>query len=217
MLIIPTTTSNDQSLLKKQLELLSQSEIVDTIQIDIIDGQYADNLTDFPENLAKYSDRFTIEAHLMVTQPFDWIDKCLHAGIHRVITQLEPLDDQLEFIDAVLEKDMEVGLAVDGMTPIDAIEHQVWRWLDTLIIFGGQAAGKTGQTFQPSALTKISRADNIRQVGGYPFTLQVDGGVNLETIKAISATGADAVAANTAVYANDAIQKNIMKLIETAG
>ena len=216
MKIIPTTTSNDQSLLQKQLQLLDAAEIVNTVHVDIIDGQYADNLTTFPENLADYADRFTLEAHLMVSQPFGWIDHCLQHGIHRVITQLEPLDDQLEYIDAVLAKDMEVGLAIDGMTSIDAIQKDVWRWLDTVLIFGGQAAGHTGQTLQPSNLQKVSRVNNIRQVGGYHLSLQVDGGVNLHTIKPISQAGADTAAANTAVYANHTIQQNIMRLLETA-
>lgn len=157
-----------------------------TIHIDILDGKFAPNTTFLdPEPFKKYSKDVFFELHMMVEDPMRYLQPFADAGFKRFLGHVEKMPDIAEFV-AQAELLGEVGLAIDGKTPLDSLNVR-YEDLDCLL-FMTINAGFSGQQFMPENLEKVKHArkkiDHIESVepSGKPFPIEVDGGVNDETI-----------------------------------
>src|SRR5581483_2927741 len=105
---------------EKKIKLLSP--FAKSLHIDIIDNKFAPNLTILDAApFAKYKDQFLLEAHLMVENPIDYVDDFAEAGFRRLLGHIEGMEDVYEYIERCRDVDVEVGLALDGPTPVDEL------------------------------------------------------------------------------------------------
>lgn len=146
------------------------------IQMDIVDGKYKNVETVTPEVLLSIEAAVEIEAHLMVEEPADWIERCAAAGITAVYGQVEKMSDKLEFISKAEEAGMRTGLAFDVNTPLTGLEE--WVNLVDSVLLMSVSAGAQGQVFDESVLEKIKK---VRELSPY-VTVVVDGGINEKNI-----------------------------------
>ncbi|MBI3290495.1 hypothetical protein HYZ78_03815 [Candidatus Microgenomates bacterium] len=189
--IIPAILTNDVNELREKLELLNG--VVERVQIDIIDGVYADNKTILPDILMEIETGLLIDFHLMTKEPVDWVERCVRGLADRIFGQIEQMSSQNEFIGRVQEVGVKVGLALDLDTPVEKIEPEVFLNLDAVLVMS-VAAGFGGQEFDARVLDKIKKLDAIRSRDSTPFRICVDGGINENNIREIVAAGADEVA-----------------------
>lgn len=188
----PGTENKDWSELEKKIELVRP--FARTIHIDVIDGKFANNTTFAdPEPFKKYTSEMTFEVHLMVEDPAQYIKAWADAGFRRFIGQIEKMPDQAAFV-AVAQEYGEAGLAVDGPTALDALKVSHLD-LDTLLIMTIQA-GFSGQKFQPEQLEKVKSITKDTEL----FHLEVDGGINQETITDAWKAGARRFVTTSAVF-----------------
>ncbi len=191
MEIIPTILTDDKKDLEKKLEFLSGK--TDRVSIDIIDGKFVDNKT-FPLDwLDGYQGKNVIwEFHLMVNNPFSWIQACnSHMG-QRVIGQIESMGDQLDFIDRVESEGMESGLAIDLYSSVEELNYEaVFR--SSVVLLMSVEAGQSGQEFREESLVKIDQLTRLRENLGASFKIVIDGGVGLENIKVLKEKGVDII------------------------
>ena len=147
-----------------------------SVHIDICDGKFAPNETFLdPKPFAKYTQDMFFELHMMVEEPESYLEAWAKAGFRRFIGHVEKMGDQVSFVTKAEELG-EVGLAVDGKTDLSAIKVD-YQDLDTILIMTINA-GFSGQSFQTSQL------DKVRQLSKEVFfPLEIDGGVNADTIK----------------------------------
>src|SRR5258706_11434111 len=164
--IIPAILTNDQDEL---LGILKQCEgVVDRVQIDIIDGVFANNKTIEPSILEEIETSLLIDYHLMVKEPYDWIERCIRGQADRIIGQIELMRDQVEFVEKATEAGLKVGLAIDVDTPVASIERAIINDLDVILVMS-VPAGFGGQEFDPEVLKKIEELDHIRANDKSPF------------------------------------------------
>ncbi len=163
------------------------------IHIDLIDGKFAPNTTFLdPEPFKKYTKDIPFELHMMVEEPINYLNAWADAGFQRFIGHIEKMSDQVEFV-AKGQLLGEVGLAIDGPTTIDAIEVP-FDDLD-VILFMTIKAGVSGQEFIEEDIKKIEK---IKQSVFIP--IEVDGGINSETIVKARNAGATRFVATSFIF-----------------
>jgi ribulose-phosphate 3-epimerase len=189
--IIPTILTNSPQ--EAMDKLASLEGLIDKVQIDIIDGVFANNRTIDPEALLDLEGTYKFDFHLMVKNPIDWVEKVSRVGANAIISQIEMMDDQFEYMGKVQEVGALVGIALDLDTPIEKINPEVLGSIDYLLLMGVKA-GFGGQPFEEKVLDKIAKADKIRKDEGLTFVIGVDGGIDQTNYKKIFGAGADELA-----------------------
>lgn len=196
--IIPSPGTENKSWVDIQKKIDVVKPFIHTIHIDVCDGKFAPNTTFAdPEPFRNYiKDMATsrsgwitedkgilFEVHLMVEDPIKELKKWADVGFSRFIGQIEKMPDQEEFV-AEAQLLGEVGLAIDGPTPLSDIKVD-YEDLDVILFFTADKAGYSGQSFKEERLEKIKtfRANNEY------LPIEVDGGINDETIEIAAAVG----------------------------
>lgn len=201
--IIPAVLTTD---IREVEEKLTRAEgIVRRVQIDIIDGVFAENRTIEPSALEAVETDLSLDFHLMTKEPIDWVERAARGGADRIIGQIEMMASQVEFVGKAVEIGLQVGLAIDLKTEIEALDPVVLNNLDVVLVMAVKA-GWGGQKFDPRALTKVKRLDEIRAKDKSPFRLCVDGGETLETVDETHFAGADEVAIGARIFKGDLAQ-----------
>lgn len=165
------------------------------VHIDIVDGKFADNLTFMdPAPFKKYANDILLEVHLMVEEPLQYLKPFANAGFQRFIGHIEKMSDIPEFV-AQGQLLGEVGLAVDGKTPIEAISDISPEDLDVVLVMTINA-GFSGQSFMPEYLEKVKK---LREKST-TLPIQIDGGVNADTIITAKEAGVTRFVVTSAIY-----------------
>lgn len=217
--VIPAILTNNVTELEDMLGQIARA--VDTneanikrVQIDIIDGEFADNKTIDPVNMLGVETNLSLDFHLMVKEPINWIEKCASVGADRIIGQIERMKSQVEFVGKVSETGLYVGLAVDLETPISRLDPVVLNSVDVVLLMAVKA-GFGGQKFDTRVLDKIKELDEIRARDATPFKICVDGGETEDNIDETHFAGADEVVIGRRLFMGDIVE-NIEGLEEAA-
>lgn len=193
--------TGDLQLAKKQIALAKESALLEAIQIDIVDGVFADNHTFTPQDLVDIDfGHLQIDFHLMTEEPMDYVwemeEYCRHLPIRTVFGQIEKMSYQEAFLEEVKKQDWKAGLALDLYTPLESIEDNSWDWMDAIMLLGAEA-GRSGQQLSPLIFDKI-KATRSKIQQGEPMKIFIDCGVNRDTVVALQQAGVDSVTANSA-------------------
>lgn len=186
--IIPGILEKDWTEIEKKINIIRTFS--DRIHVDFVDGKLFPNLTFLdPAPFAKYAGELYLEAHLMVEEPINYLERFSIAGFKKFIGHIEKMSSQEEFV-AKGELLGEVGLALDLPTPIESIKIP----LDDLdfVLLMTIHAGFSGQEFVQSSLAKIKdlRSKTLQQVQG-KLPIEVDGGINDQTLVVCKEAGAN--------------------------
>src|SRR5581483_11466036 len=200
MIVIPAILTNDLDELTALL--LKAERATDRVQIDVIDGKFAENETIDPQVLKNISTFLNFDFHLMVDEPVDWIDKCRSGERNRVIGQIEMMKSQGEFVQKVKERRFLAGLAIDLETPVEKLDEKVLPLVD-LILLMSVKAGWGGQEFNLDVWDKIKSAVEMRKKLDADFKITVDGGVTKELISEMAGQGVNEVFVGRRIFEPD--------------
>ena len=210
--VIPAILTNNIQEVRDKVAMCDG--VVSRVQIDVIDGIFADNKTIDPSLITNLDAFIGLDFHLMVKEPINWVEKSANAGADRIIGQIEMMGSQLEFVEKVQLTNLRVGLAIDLDTPVSMLDSLVLNNLDVVLVMAVKA-GWGGQEFNPKILDKIKELDQIRIRDKTPFRICVDGGETEAVIGDTHFAGADEVAVGQRIF-NGNLKENIEKMI-TAG
>lgn len=182
MIIYPAILTGSKQDAQEQVIWASGFDEVRTVHIDIIDGQFVNNVTLTPADLPEIDfGEMSADLHLMTEEPLDFVYEAIEhrqrIPIRTMIGQVERMSYQEHFIQTVKKHTWQVGLALDLFTPLEEIEPESWQQLDVLLIMGVEV-GLQGQEFHAGVLGKIQQALEIRRRYGRDFEIMIDGGVN---------------------------------------
>ncbi|WP_036160665.1 ribulose-phosphate 3-epimerase [Marinimicrobium sp. LS-A18] len=173
----------------------------DMIHFDVMDNHYVPNLTFGPmvcKALRQYGITAPIDVHLMVEPVDDLIEQFAEAGASYITFHPEAsrhVDRSLQLIESAGCK---AGLVLNPASSLELIKHVVQR-LDMLLLMSVNP-GFGGQKFIPATLDKLREARALIDASGRDIRLEVDGGVNLETLKSVAEAGADTFVAGSAIF-----------------
>ncbi len=211
--IAPSLLSADFSALGSEIRKVVR-EGCHWIHLDVMDNHFVPNLTFGPpviKCLRKVSRKAFFDAHLMVDDPESLVAVCAQAGVQLLTFHYEAVPDQVDaLIERIRSHGMQVGISIRPPTPVSRIERFL-RNVDLVLIMTVEP-GFGGQAMIPSCLNKVRTLRRLRERLKARFLVQVDGGVNAETIGLAVAAGAEILVAGTAVFSNGLIKENLAKL-----
>ena len=182
----------------------------DMLHIDVMDGHFVPNITMGPQvvNAIRKKCDLTLDVHLMISNPFKYIDVFADAGADIITFHYESDSSVSDKVKKIKSKNIKVGLAIKPHTPArDA--YLYLDMLDMLLIMSVEP-GFGGQEFMTDALDKISF---IRELDS-EIDIQVDGGINHETAKLCVEAGANILAVGSYVFEAKDPTKAIKELRE---
>jgi ribulose-phosphate 3-epimerase len=204
MTLYPAILTDSPELLAQQLELAQQFLEVDTVQIDIIDGFFADNLTITPTELTEYEfGELQLDLHFMTEEPLDFLYETRDVKdllpIRMLIAQVERLSSQADFLREARVENWKAGLSLDLFTPLDAVDPESWEALDCIQIMG-ISAGFQQQKFHPQALVTLEAV--AKKVASLDRSIEiiVDGGVTLDQVIKLAQLGATGIAVGSSLW-----------------
>ncbi|MEO5975459.1 MAG: ribulose-phosphate 3-epimerase [Ilumatobacteraceae bacterium] len=175
---------------------------VDLIQWDVMDGQFVPNLTFGPDIIASTRSLTALpfEAHLMVLDPDAMAKRYVDAGCQRLIVHAEACTHLHRTLGNIAELGATAGVALNPATPASVVAH-VLDLVDLVLIMTVNP-GFGGQSYISSMESKISKVrDMVQSAGlGDVVDVEVDGGINSQTIGGAAAAGANVLVAGSALY-----------------
>jgi ribulose-phosphate 3-epimerase len=195
-LVAPSILSADFAALAAAIDQVKDA--ADLLHVDVMDGHFVPNLTIGPPVVAAI-DRHTdlvLDCHLMMTNPGDFLEAFRKAGADWVSVHVE-IGDTAALIREMRHLGLNVGVAINPETPFEAIEP----WLAEIdhVLVMTVHPGFGGQKFMPEVLPKLRRiADAVPD----HVIVEVDGGIDAETIGAATAAGATCFVAGSAVFSS---------------
>ena len=198
--ICPSILSADFSRLAEDIQDVERKG-ADCIHLDLMDGHFVPNLTFGVPIIAALRKHVSIpfDAHLMVEHPDVYVDGLAKAGVQYVTVHQEAcphLDSTLQHIRSA---GMKCGVALNPATPVSSLSC-VAAQLDMILIMSVNP-GFGGQKFIPYSLDKIREARALLDsVGNTEAVVEVDGGVNADTVQAVKEAGATFLVAGSAVF-----------------
>ena len=197
----PSVLSADFLRLGEQLTQLEEAG-ADYIHFDAMDGRFVPNLSiGLPVlEAVRRGTTLPVDAHLMMVEPQLWIDAFADAGADRITVHAEASVHMHRVVQQIGNKGKLPGIAVNPATPIGVLEEILPYVGQVLIMTVNPGFG--GQGFIPSSIDKIRRMREMIDRRNPDCRLQVDGGVNRSTIRAVVDAGTDTIVAGSAVLGN---------------
>jgi ribulose-phosphate 3-epimerase len=186
---------------------------VRALHLDVMDGHFVPNLTygmTIVEAVRKCSD-LPIDVHLMIDNPGRYLEQFRTAGSDLITIHIEAVAEPRPLLEKIRALGGSAGLALNPPTPLSAIESSL-AYCDAVLVMSVMP-GYGGQKFDPIALTKLAE---LRARDDWQGLLEVDGGVNRETIAACAASGADLFVAGSAIFSADDYASRVKELTDLA-
>lgn len=209
--VCPSLFAGDFGRLAEEAKRIEDSG-ADALHFDIMDGHFVPNLTLGPKALAsvRRSCSLFLDVHIMVYNPYSFIEKLVENGADRITFHAEATEDIEDTINFIKTCGKKVGIALRPETSFSCLERY-FSEID-LVLMMTVNPGFGGQAFIPEVLEKISDCRHYLSQNNLNTTIQVDGGINMETGKQCIEAGANSLVAGSFLFSLPDLAEGIEKL-----
>ena len=209
--IAPSLLSANFACLKQEIDKIEAAE---WIHYDVMDGHFVPNISfgySILKDISKVTDKY-LDVHLMISDPFKYVDNFIASNASLIVFHYEAVEENEidKLIKHIKNNNVDVGIAIKPDTCQDVLKPFLFQ-LDLVLVMSVEP-GFGGQTFNHSAIEKISKLAKLREENNYHYLIEVDGGINESTAKLCRQTGVDVLVAGSYVFNSDDYTKAIESL-----
>ncbi|WP_461165866.1 ribulose-phosphate 3-epimerase [Tsukamurella serpentis] len=199
-MIAPSILSADFARLGAEIDAVGGPDGADWVHVDVMDNHFVPNLTLGLPVVQSLLGATTIplDCHLMIDDPGRWAPPYAEAGAYNVTFHAEATDDPVSVAKDIRAAGGKAGLAIKPGTAFEPYA-EILKEFDTLLVMSVEP-GFGGQSFIADVLEKARAARRLVDSGELRLLVEIDGGINADTIEAAAAAGVDCFVAGSAVY-----------------
>jgi len=213
--IAPSILSADFTRLGEQIEAAERGGAT-LIHVDVMDGHFVPNLTvgiPVVRSLARAT-RLPLDAHLMISEPGRYAEQFVEAGAQMVSVHIEADPHIHRTLTAIRQRGAQAGVVLNPATPLGALDEAL-QFADYVLVMSVNP-GFGGQAFIPTSVEKVRRLRRMIEERGLAVRIEVDGGIDPETIGPVAAAGAEIMVAGTAVFGRGDPERAVRGLLSAA-
>ncbi len=209
MKISPSILASDYANLQSELKKIETSDL---IHVDVMDGHFVPNISIGAPVVSAIKKVCSVpfDVHLMISDPLKYAEDFASAGADIICFHIESDSDTEETVNKILSLGKKAAIAVKPGTDIDSVIPFLDRLSMVLVMTVEPGFG--GQSFMEGVMPKIEKLRAL----GYKGDIEVDGGVNPETIKIAAKAGANVFVAGSAVFKSENPEDTINLLRKNA-
>lgn len=213
MKIAPSILSADFANLQRDIEFVEQHG-ADYIHIDVMDGQFVPNITFGPAvvQAIRPITKLPLDVHLMIVQPEQYIHEFAQAGADIIGVHVEATPHIHRAIQMIKAENVKAEVVINPGTPVEAIRHLL-PMVDQILVMTVNP-GFGGQSFLPEMADKIRELRRLKEEHGFHYDIEVDGGVDDQTIAICAEAGATVFVAGSYIYGAEHPEQRIQALKE---
>lgn len=175
---------------------------VDWLHVDVMDGHFAPNITmgPFIVEWCRKATKLPLDVHLMIEKPERYIDAFAKAGASGLTVHVETCPEMHNTLNQIKSAGCWAGVVLNPATPVSEIEPYLGE--ADLVLVMSVNPGYSGQKLMPEMITKVAHIRKKLDALGSSAWLEVDGGIDVETLPKMKEAGATAFVAATAIFKN---------------
>ncbi len=179
---------------------------VDWIHVDVMDGHFVPNITIGPDQMKNFRSSVSIpfDVHLMISHPLSYIDAFAEGGADSITVHVECEDDTDACLSKIKSHGIKAGVVISPDTPVTAIEPYL-DGIDMILVMSVYP-GFGGQSYLPQSSERLKAVKTL--IGKRPIRLEVDGGINFDTLPDALAAGADTIVSGSCLFRGN-IKNNV--------
>ncbi|MDI6786183.1 MAG: ribulose-phosphate 3-epimerase [bacterium] len=211
--LAPSLLSCDFGHIEKEIQMAVEAGC-QYIHWDVMDGHFVPNISLGVPVIASLRKKCNIifDVHLMIENPQAFIEPFQKAGSDIITFHIETTDNPKQIINDIKSKKIKAGVSINPYTPIESV-YEILDSVD-LILLMTVNPGFGAQSFIPEVLPKIKTLRNIIESRNLSFLLEVDGGINLQTVTEVLDAGANLIVAGSSIYHSKDPKKTIQQFKE---
>lgn len=197
--IAPSILSANFAKMGEEIKRITEGG-ADMIHCDVMDGTFVPNITFGPKMIAEIRSytNLPLDVHLMVNRPERYIDVYAKAGADYIVVHYEACGTLVATLKKIRALGKKAGLVISPDTPAEVVYD--YLPLTDMILVMSVYPGFGGQKFIPASVEKLEKISAKIKESGLDIRLEIDGGINEETVKLVKKAGADTIVAGSSVF-----------------